>query len=224
MLSHCPSPGTDRRVVLPVQRRKTPFGAYWLPLFCVLVLLTGLSIPAHAQKPELVVQTGHSNHFTSVAFSPDGKTIACGSEDGTIELWDAARGLLLRTFAGHTAYVASVTFSPDGKTFASSSRDCTVKLWDAATGRLLRTLANHTFLVNSVALSPDGKALACSSDDLTVRLWDAATGRLLKTIAGGGNWVFFSPDSKTLASSRWGTIRALGRGHGAGVEDARRPR
>lgn len=73
--------------------------------------------------------TGHSNWVMSVAFSPSGKTIASGSFDNTIKLWDATSGILQQTLAGHGEAVFEVAFSPDGKTIASGSRDNTVKLW-----------------------------------------------------------------------------------------------
>ncbi|MDZ8138591.1 MAG: hypothetical protein RM049_25340, partial [Nostoc sp. DedQUE04] len=65
----------------------------------------------------------------SVAFSPDGKTIASASLDNTVKLWDAATGKSISTLKGHSDRVSSVAFSPDGKTIASASYDKTVKLW-----------------------------------------------------------------------------------------------
>ena len=106
---------------------------------------------------------GHTRAVYAVAFSADGKTLASGSWDQTIKLWDAAAGTVLRTLSGHTGGVCSVAFSADGKTLASGSEDGTIKLWDAATGTLLRTVSGHTSGVSSVTFSPDGKTLASGS-------------------------------------------------------------
>ena len=65
----------------------------------------------------------------SVSFNIDGKTLANGNDDGTIDLWDARTGENLRTLSGHVGPVNSVSFSPDGKTLATGSRDGTVLLW-----------------------------------------------------------------------------------------------
>ena len=79
---------------------------------------------------------GHTSSIYSVAFSPDGATLASASNDKTICLWNPATGQHLRTIAGHTR-VNSVAFSPDNRLLASGSQDNTAKLWDVRTGRLV---------------------------------------------------------------------------------------
>ena len=147
--------------------------------------------------------TGHSGHVRSVAFSPDGQTLASGSEDNTINLWDVTTGKKVYTLKGHLNDVSSVAFSPDGQTLASGSKDSTIKLWDVDTGQELGTFRGHLWDVNCVAYSPDGKLLASGSYDNTIKLWNLATGlgnRTLKGHLGEVLSVAFSPDGRTLAS------------------------
>ncbi|MCV3214580.1 hypothetical protein OGM63_13835, partial [Plectonema radiosum NIES-515] len=115
--------------------------------------------------------TGHSSSVTSVAFSSDGKTVASGSYDNTIKIWDISTGKVIRTLTGHSSYVTSVAFSSDGKTVASGSYDNTIKIWDISTGKVIRTLTGHSSSVTSVAFSSDGKTVASGSYDNTIKIW-----------------------------------------------------
>jgi hypothetical protein len=148
----------------------------------------------------------HKDFVGSVAFSPDGKTLASGSRDSTIILWDVAtRQPLGAPLTGHKKGATSVAFNPDGKTLASGSGDETVILWDLATRQPLGPpLTGHKGLAESVAFNPDGKTLASGSGDETVILWDLATrqplGLPLTGHKGSVRSVAFSPDGKTLAS------------------------
>lgn len=147
----------------------------------------------------------HTGAVYSVAFSPDGKTLATGSMDHTAMLWDAATHFKLATLAGHTEPVTSVAFSPDSKILATASRDKFIKLWNVAGNQsaLIATLEGHDGWVRSVAFSPDGTMLASASSDRTVRLWDVASRKQIAVFEGyqgACNSVAFSPDSSILAS------------------------
>jgi len=141
-----------------------------------------------------------------VAFAPDGKTLATGCFDNTVQLREAATGKVLRVFKGHQGGINSLSFSPDGRRLATASLDKTAKVWDLATGEDAMTLKGHKDWVLSVAFAPDGKTIATASKDNSVWLWDAANGKLQRTLDGHTQAVeglAFSPDGKTLATASW---------------------
>ena len=150
----------------------------------------------------------HTDHVTSVAFSFDGTTLASGTRNGTVKLWDVVTRRNVATLPGHTGLVSSVAFLPNGTTLASGSLDNTVKLWDVAMQTNIATLPGIV-----VTFSPDGTILASGSGsrDGLVKLWDVATGRNVATLSGHRDWVTsvaFSFDGTILASgSRDGLVK-----------------
>ncbi|HEX8720115.1 MAG TPA: caspase family protein [Pyrinomonadaceae bacterium] len=198
------------------------------PLALTLALLFA-STPSPAQRPEVAIQTGHSGVVLAVALSPDGLTLATGSLDRTVILWEVARGRQLRVLSGHTSFVNAVAFG--GEKLASASDDGTIKLWDVATGREVATLVGHTKGVRTVAFNNDGSVLASGGEDDKIKLWSVGAGTELRTLAGHSgnvNAVAFSRDGRILASGGedraiklWdaATGRQVGalRGHGRAV-------
>ncbi|MBD2772676.1 serine/threonine-protein kinase [Iningainema tapete] len=152
---------------------------------------------------------GHSSMVQAIAISPDGVTLASGSNDNTIKLWQLSTGKLLRTFgrwfSGHGSMVHSVAFSPNGEQIVSGSWDRTIKLWQVSTGKLIRTFTGHSHWVNSVAFNPNppGGFFASGSADGTIKLWEVDTGREIRTFIGHSDSVWsvaFSFDGSILAS------------------------
>ena len=186
----------------------------------VLGDLTGLSrslvgvphgdVPEHQEAaaasgpPPRATLESNAGPIWSVAFSPDGKTLATAVDDGAVKLWDLRNGNVTDTINAHDGPIWSVAFSPDGGRMATASDDGTAKVWDAKTCVVLHTL-QHVTSVRAVAFAPDGKTLATASRNGSVRLWDTATGKERDVHIQGHKGIVmslaFAPDGQTVASA-----------------------
>ena len=169
------------------------------------------NIAGHPARQRLPSQ----NHY-SVAFSPDGKLLACSSH--TVEIYDAATGTLLRTLPGYAGHDVRLAFSPDGSTLAATDNNQTVQFWDVATWKhwspqksdlpVPPPPGNDGFAPDSqLAFSPDGATLARGELDGSIRLWNARTGALIGKLDESASSLGFTPDGARLVSAGRGELR-----------------
>ncbi len=152
----------------------------------------------------LSLETEHMWRVWSVAFSPDGETLASTGHDHAVRLWDMEGRRVRTVLHGHWRNVNALAFSPDGSLLASGSSDLTVRVWELGSGRHLATLGGGAGPVVSVAFSPDGASLANGDTRGRIFLWSVADARLKAVLEDGTDRtvrsVAFSPDGRTLVS------------------------
>ncbi|HSB91111.1 MAG TPA: WD40 repeat domain-containing protein [Anaerolineales bacterium] len=154
----------------------------------------------------------HGELVRSLAFSPDGTTLAAavGDQAGTIQLYEAATGQPLGTLQGHESIVWGLAFSPDGRFLASAARDHTAKVWDWRAGSLVRSL-DFPNEVTSVAFSPDSQIFAVGGvkewPNAAIWMYQVDTWQPLLTLAEFWNIpaIAFSPDGTRVVGG--GTSR-----------------
>lgn len=134
----------------------------------------------------------HRSTINCLAFHPKFSSIASGSDDCTIKIWDWELGELEQTLKGHTRAVLDVDYggAQGGIILASCSSDLSIKLWDPADGyKNVRTLVGHDHSISAVRFIPGGNLLASASRDKDLRIWDSTTGFCVKAIQGHTAWV-----------------------------------
>mgnify|MGYP006416141909 FL=1 len=142
----------------------------------------------------------------SITFSPDGRYIAAGSDDGIVTLLEASTGGKIRTFSGHTRSVRSVKFSPDGHYVIATSDDGIAILWDASNGAQIKIISGHQGGVSSVKFSPDGEYIF-TFDDISFRIWKIDRERELCRF-----W-FFDSSNEWIAITPEGYYNSSPKGH-----------
>jgi tRNA A-37 threonylcarbamoyl transferase component Bud32 len=159
----------------------------------------------------LRVYHGHTGRVNTIAWSPDGKYLASGGNDQTIQIWGSATGKKTWTFP-KAGQVRTLAWSPDGKQLAWVSGGNEIELWDADTGEFRRITHHHIgFLRGLLALawSPDGSCLAAGGKRKTVEIWEAKTGKHLLTYNGHKRFledypvyaIAWSPNGEWIASA-----------------------
>jgi WD40 repeat protein len=183
------------------------------------------TLPANAGDPE----------FFAAAFSPDGRYLVTGKQNGAVQVWDGRTGKAIQTLGTHGGEIRGVVFSRAGGHLASVSGDGVVNLWDATRLDQKQPLRQFTDRAHvpgpflTMAFSPDGRRLATGGENNTVKIWDVPTGHALLTLPGHigdvytvaftpddeGRWVASAGEDSTVKvwDSRTGALLRTFRGH-----------
>jgi WD40 repeat protein len=163
---------------------------------------------------------GHVSQLTSIAFSPDGKRLATGTQSTAmrslnrakngiaVKIWDVKTGNTLLTINGFTSDINSIAFSPNGNFLATASK--TAKIWDSDSGIEITEILTPD--VSGVAFSPDGETIATSSKDGMVKIWNVASGKETTSFLGHTSYIstiVFSPDGKYLATGGYDSMAKI---------------
>jgi WD40 repeat protein len=146
----------------------------------------------------------HSQPVTAMAFSPDDRYAATGSEDGAVRIWDAITGKPLGEPPAHRLAVRAVAFSPDGRKLLTASSDRTVRIWNVPSGKPDGGSLVHPAAVVAIAWGADSETILTACEDGGARLWSAKTGTQRGPVlphSGIVRAIAFSPDGQTVATA-----------------------
>jgi WD40 repeat protein len=152
---------------------------------------------------EADVQLGHHSWVLSACFSPDGKYVLTGSQDGSARLWDISTGYEVRSFRGNSREIWTVAYSPSGQYILTGGLGEPAVLWDVRTGKEVRRFGETKNGVRGVAFSPDGRHVLTADYAKSVRLWDLSNGQEIIQLDGDfpNGIAAFSPDGRYLVEA-----------------------
>ncbi len=195
------------------------------PLVTAILALSLPSSPIVAFAEPLIKLSGQPD-AVPIAFSPDGKWLASGGDEGHINLWDVTSGKTIRTFRHAMREncwneLSSLSFSPDSKLLASAGGDGNVRLWDVATGKELAALPHVSFNeqkdwtlgVFSAEFSQDGKLLVSAGREGGLKLWDIGAKKLVAQLGEPADYpcsAVFTPTGKTIVAGVSGQAQTRG--------------
>ena len=147
----------------------------------------------------------HKDAVRTVSFNPDGSLIASGSDDGTVNLWDAVTGELINSVNGHLDRTSEITFGADGSLFISSGADGMLKIWDVIDIRVVDTIRASQWDITTSSISPDMQVIASGVwENNTITLWDAETHESIRVFDAHDSPItvlLFAPDNRTIISA-----------------------
>jgi len=146
---------------------------------------------------------GHEKPVWSLAYAPDGASVASASADGSVRIWDVESGAESHRLECHAGAVYGLTYSQDGSLLATASEDRTIRLHDTSTWAERLVLRGHDGTVFAVSFAPDAATIATASRDRTARLWSSVDGTpklVFEGHAGGVLDVAHSPDGLLVAT------------------------
>ncbi|KAI9358553.1 WD40-repeat-containing domain protein, partial [Zopfochytrium polystomum] len=153
-------------------------------------------------------QRGHATRVLAVAASADGRSVASGSADGAVVIWNASTGgERARPADTHRGWVNSVEFSADARLLVTGGDDRTVRVFDAASGAVLRTLVGHGHPIRAAAFSRDSARVLSCGDGAVLRVWDVETAAEVQRLEARGRKYYrsaaFSPDGARVVTGQY---------------------